>query len=124
MREIEGGQILFKLRKWEIHAMIEYPEWVEIFHHCKPWEPNEDRVSYSYAIPGDTECPGCGATQPDEIQALAEMHNMDKPPRVWGRTVMEQFMEQEYNRIYKELRKELKDMSLTGDGVSERTRRP
>ena len=111
--------VLFTQGAWEIHAEFSNSEWVEIFHRCQMWDATRDRVEYSYQHPNDTECPGCGETQPDEIQALAAMHNMDKPPRVWGRTVMEQVVEQEYNRIYKELRKELKDMSLTGDGISE-----
>ena len=116
---IEGGHVLFTQGAWEIHADITDSEWVEIFHHCQKWNTIKDQVEYSYQHPDDPDCPGCGETQPDEIQALAAMHNMDKPPRVWGRTVMEQVVEQEYNRIYKELRKELKDMSLTGDGISE-----
>jgi len=121
-REIEGGQILFKLGKWEIHSMIEYPEWAEIFHHCKPWGPKDDRLTYSYALPGDTECPMCHATQPDEIQALTAMHNMDKPPQIWRITIMDQ-IEQHYALLYEQIKHELDDISLTGDGVSERTRR-
>ncbi len=80
MSVIVGSQALFKLGDWELHALVKDSEWVEIFHHCKKYEPIEDRVECSYQHPNDTECPGCGETQPDEIQALVALHNMDNKP--------------------------------------------
>lgn len=118
MREIEGGQILFTQGAWEIHAEFENSEWVEIFHHCRKWNPADDRVGYSYQIPSDTECPGCGKTQPDEIQALAAMHNMDRPAREYGQHLAG-MLQREYNRIYAEIVKKVDSMCLTGNGVDE-----
>ena len=74
----EGGRVLFTLGSWEIHGVLD-SEWVEIFHICQPYAPIGDVLAYSYQNQDDTDCPGCGETQPDEIQALEQMHNMDKP---------------------------------------------
>ena len=90
--------VLFTQGSWQIHSLFEDSEWVEIFHTCKKYEPKEDRVEYAYAIPDDTSCPGCGATQPDEIQGLVAMHNMDRPSRAWGQSIMKQ-MKEDYRRI-------------------------
>ena len=98
----EGGHVLFTLGSWEIHALVEDSEWVEVFHLCKKYDPVEDRVEYSYQLPDDTHCPGCDAIQPDEIQALEQMHNMDKAARQWGKTFMEQLKE-DAERIYWEM---------------------
>ena len=100
---IEGGRVLFKLGKWEIHAVIHAPEWVEIFHHCVPWDPEDDRLTYSYSIPGDPKCPMCGETQPDEIQALEQMHNMDRPARQhWGKSTLPDMLEAHYKQVFDE----------------------
>ena len=97
--------VLFALGAWEIHALFEDSEWVEVFHHCQKYDPIEDRVEYSYQIPGDTSCPGCNAIQPDEIQALEQMHNMDRPPRRWGKSLMEQIKE-DYQKMYRQMKNE------------------
>ena len=88
---LRNGHILFKLGKWEIHSMIETPEIVEAFHHCVEYTIPNDRLEYSYQIPGDNQCPGCDAVQPDEIQGMVAMHNMDQnqPARWWGRSLTE-----------------------------------
>lgn len=38
----------------------------------------------TYQIIGNPKCPGCNETQPDDIQTLWQLHNMDKPTLVWG----------------------------------------
>ena len=116
--EIEGGQILFTQGTWEIHAEFENSEWAEVFHLCQKWDPTQDTVKYSYQIPGDYHCPGCDALQPDEIQGMVAMYNMDKPTRQWGRSLMEQ-VKHDFAHLERVARLELKNMSLTGDGVNE-----
>ena len=106
----DGDYVRFTMGSWEIHELFEDPEWVEIFHCCKKYNPIGDRVEYAYQLPDDTECPGCGSTQPDEIQALAAMHNMDKPSRRWGKTLIEQIKE-DYERMYEQM---MNKISLRG----------
>ena len=45
----------------------------------------------SYQIIGDVRCPGCGKVQPDDIQTLWQLHNMDVPQvtTLWGKGPME-----------------------------------
>ena len=119
-RDIDGDadHVLFVLGSWEIHALFEESEWVEIFHHCKKHDPIDDRVEYAYQLPGDTACPGCNAIQPDEIPALEQMHNMDRPPRRWGQSLMEQ-MKEDYQKMYVKMKRELDGMCLKGNGVNE-----
>lgn len=119
MRNVVFGgnakHVLFVLGTWEIHALFEDSNWVEIFHHCKTYDPKGDRVEYAYQIPGDTSCPGCNERQPDEIQALEQMHNMDRPPRMYGKSVMEQIKE-DYEKMYRQVEK---NIFLQGNGVNE-----
>jgi len=111
--DLEGSPALFVLGSWEIHALFENSNWVEIFHHCKKYDPEGDRVEYAYQLPYDTECPGCGAIQPDEIQALEQMHNMDRPAREWGKSLIE-MLQEDYDAIYAE---NMKNHFIRGDGV-------
>lgn len=111
----EGGYVLFTLGSWEIHALFEDSQWVEIFHHCKKYNPIDDQVKYAYAIPGDTVCPQCNEIQPDEIQALEQMHNMDRPPRKYGRSVMEQ-LKRNYEQTFRQVEK---NTFLRGNGVDD-----
>ena len=94
--------VKFKLGKWEIHQLAEDIEYVEAFHHCNPYTPEEDRVEYAYQIPGDEHCPGCDAVQPDEIQGMVAMHNMDMPSRGGGSTFPKQRLMKEWNKIWTE----------------------
>ena len=61
----------------------------------------------SYQIIGNTKCPGCGETQPDDIQTLWQLHNMDKPDptTVWGKVplALAKTSIKEINRIQKEI---------------------
>lgn len=97
----DTGHVRFKLGKWEIHQLAEDDEWVNAFHHCQKRNPVKDRVEYAYQVLGDNHCPGCNAVQPDEIQGMVAMFNMDQPARVWGRTVMKQ-MDEDHTRIFME----------------------
>ena len=119
MREAGTNEyVLFTLGSWEIHAMFEDSNWEEIFHHCKKYDKKGDRVEYAYQIPDDTSCPGCNAIQPDEIQALEQMHNMDRPTERWGKSLMEQ-IKRDHERLYRQLSRKLDSMCLTGDGVND-----
>ena len=77
----EGGDILFKLGDWEIHAMISFTEIGEAFHYCNRPDKHGNNMAWSYQMPNDDHCPGCDAIQPDEIQGLVAMYNYDKQAR-------------------------------------------
>ena len=115
---VYGGNakhVLFVLGSWEIHALFEDSNWVEIFHLCKKWDPVNDQVVYSYQLPNDVHCPGCNEIQPDEIQALEAMHNMDRPTERWGKSLMEQ-IKRGYERMHRQVERE---MCIKGDGVND-----
>lgn len=104
---------LFKLGHWEIHAMIENPEVCEIFHWCQRDTDGDDPVHWSYQLPGDEECPGCGAVQPDEIQGLVAMYNMDHPvDEMYGRSVGIDLIQWEkmWNKVFFEQMKAVNHM--------------
>ena len=115
MREEGYGHILFELGSWEIHALFEDSDWVEIFHHCKKYNPIEDRVKYSYQLPNDVHCPGCNEIQPDAIQALEQMHNMDRPARQYGMSLIEKIKRD----MVLAIRKQEEMLCLTGNGVND-----
>ena len=56
----------------------------DVVHVCE--KHKDERGMVSYQIMGLTYCPGCGETQPDDIQTIWALHNMDKPTpiRMWG----------------------------------------
>lgn len=113
MNTIEGGEILFKLGDWEIHALIEDQNRCEPCHHCNRLDKEDVRIAMSYQIPGDDHCPGCDAIQPNEIQGMVAMYNMDRPQReVWSKSFMQQIREDDA-RIFNE---EWKKISITGNG--------
>ena len=58
----------------------------DVVHECGYRKNAKDSGLVSYQIIGITKCPGCGEIQPDDIQTLWALHNMDKPTptRVWG----------------------------------------
>ena len=99
--------VLFVLGAWEIHELFEDSEWVEIFHTCKRYNVVGDRMEYAYQIPGDTACPGCNEIQPDASQALEQMHNMDRPARQYGMSIVER-LKRDYERMHRQ-----------GDGVDD-----
>ena len=99
-REVIGGQILFTQGAWEIHAEFENPDWVEIFHRCDRYDKVGEKIGSSYQLPNDIHCPGCNAIQPDEIQALEVMHNMDRPARQWGDQFMARMINTEFKAIF------------------------
>ena len=39
-------------------------------------------TGWSYQLRGGSHCPGCDAIQPDEIQGMFQMANMDCPQRL------------------------------------------
>lgn len=112
MNTLEGGEILFKLDDWEIHAMIETKEIAEALHWCDRPDENGEEIEWSYQLPNDDHCPGCDAIQPDEIQGLVAMYNMDHLARVWDSNLMNAVLEQmkeDYDRIFAE---QWKSMSI------------
>ena len=106
--------MLFTLGSWEIHGVLD-SEWVEIFHICQPYAPIGDVLAYSYQNQDDTDCPGCGETQPDEIQALEQMHNMDRPAQQYSQSLAEMLRE-DYEQMFTKVEKK---MFLRGSGVNE-----
>ena len=51
----------------------------DVVHECYHKKGSDALAAISYQIMGMTICPGCGETQPDDIQTLWQLHNMDKP---------------------------------------------
>ena len=113
--EIATNHVLFTQGAWEIHAEFEDSEWVEIFHYCNRKDKVGEHIVSSYQLPNDTHCPGCDAIQPDEIQALVQMHNMDRPAREYGQSLQE-MMRKDYEQIFAQAEKKL---FLRGNGVNE-----
>ena len=74
-----------------------------------------DRHIVKSGFPESANCPGCGKIQPEEIQALEQMHNMDRPALVWGKTVMEQ-IKKDYEKMYAEV---MKEYCVRGNGSNE-----
>lgn len=57
----------------------------DVVHECRD-KKDTGVPAISYQMSGSTKCPGCGKTQPDDIQTLWALHNMDMPEPVrWGR---------------------------------------
>ncbi len=114
----DGGHVRFTIGSWEIHELFEDSEWVEIFHCCKKYNPIGGRVEYAYQIPGDVQCPGCGQRQPDEIQALEQMHNMDRPSRMYGRSTPISSI-REAKEAYQKMYAQDQRHFIRGNGVNE-----
>jgi len=59
----------------------------DVVHECYHKKGYDTLAAISYQIMGMTICPGCGETQPDDIQTLWQLHNMDKPTptKIWGK---------------------------------------
>ncbi len=81
--------LLYKNGNWGIYTgtsvgLGQY--YSDVVHECYHKKGSDALASVSYQIIGMTICPGCGETQPDDIQTLWALHNMDKPDatRVWG----------------------------------------
>lgn len=64
----------------------------DVVHNCSTKTKSTGKYKLvSYQIIGVTECPGCGEIQPDDIQTLWQLHNMDVPQatRLWGKGPLE-----------------------------------
>ena len=77
METFNENTILFKLKKWEIHPMLNNFEKVRVYHHCKKWYSMAALVG-AYSDTNRSTCYGCGAIKPDEIQGLEIMYNWEK----------------------------------------------
>ena len=61
----------------------------DVIHECKhkTYVAGNKHKMVSYQIIGSVKCPECGEIQPDDIQTLWQLHNMDKPTptKIWGK---------------------------------------
>jgi hypothetical protein len=109
--------IRFELMDWVLVVPAEDPagKGLDCIHACRRKDKSEEKtfISWSYAIPGDSHCPGCGAVMPEEVQGLYQMSNFDNPARLpagW----LTQSIDREMKRMWLE---SWKSMSLTGSGA-------
>jgi len=82
--------LLYQNGDWGIYtaeAVGLYDYVSDVLHECSYKKDADGLSMVSYQIIGSLDCPGCGETQPDDIQTLWQLHNMDKPnPTIeWGR---------------------------------------
>ncbi len=103
--EPDPGEVLFVLGDWEIHALIEAAQVSEAFHRCNRKDKAGVEQAWSYQIPDDPHCPGCDAIQPDEIQGLVAMYNMDENvDEMYGRSeaARQTKMMKQWNQLFTE----------------------
>jgi hypothetical protein len=74
--------IRFEQDGWVLVVPAEDPDGpgLDCVHGCALRET----VQWSYCLPDDPACPGCGKRMPDNVQGLYAMSNFDGPARFPG----------------------------------------
>ena len=114
-----GAEVLFTLGDWEIHAMSGIPHIAEAFHICDRGDETGVGMHWSYqGREENSKCPGagCDAVQPDEIQGMVAMFNMDNPQRQWGKTVFDKLLEDDMREGFM---RNWEEIALKGNGFFE-----
>jgi len=86
--------LLYKNGNWGIYTALSvglHNYNSDVVHECGYKKDPNVLGSVSYQIIGNVTCPGCGEIQPDDIQTLWQLHNMDVPQvtRLWGKGPLE-----------------------------------
>jgi len=102
---------LFSLGDWHIVAIAEGVQGSEIIHFCECEDEEGVPIRWCYQHWNNTVCPGCGETQPDEIQALDQMNNADSVVSASER--ISRMINKSMKRVFWH---GFKDIALIGDG--------
>jgi hypothetical protein len=100
---------LFSLGDWHIVAIAEGIQGSEIIHFCNCEDKTGVPIRWCYQHWNDTTCPGCDEVQPDEIQALDQMMNVDRTRLDISRLIDKSMKEVFWHGF--------KDLTLKGNGL-------
>lgn len=84
---ISSESIRFKLDDWVLVTPPEGVPGLDLVHGCHRKAKDGVMIQWSYCLLSNSDCPGCGAVIPDEIQGLYQMANADclhmRYPKGW-----------------------------------------
>jgi hypothetical protein len=98
-------QIRFEMDDWALVATPVGHEGLDCVHGCHRKDSIGIVIQWSYAIPGDPNCPGCDAVMPDEVQGLFQMANADYIGRIpigWYKQEIERGVAKSFAQLEKQ----------------------